>query len=70
MPISGWVADRLGARTTFRTALAVFMAASIGCALSRSLESFAAWRLVQGVGGAIIVPVGRLIILRSVGKPS
>ena len=68
MPISGWVADRLGARTTFRTALAVFMAASIGCAFSRSLESFAAWRLVQGVGGAMMVPVGRLIILRSVPK--
>lgn len=68
VPISGWVADRLGARTTFRTALMVFMVASIGCAFSRSLEAFAGWRLLQGVGGAMMVPVGRLVILRSVPK--
>ena len=68
VPVSGWLADRLGARTTFRTALAVFMAASVGCAFARSIEGFAAWRLVQGMGGAMMVPVGRLVILRSVPK--
>lgn len=68
VPISGWLADRIGARTTFRSALAVFMVASIGCAFSGSLESFAAWRLVQGIGGAMMVPVGRLVILRTVPK--
>lgn len=68
VPVSGWLADRVGARTTFRTALAVFMLASIGCAFSRSLEGFAAWRLVQGMGGALMVPVGRLVILRAVPK--
>ena len=68
IPVSGWVADRLGARTTFRTALAIFMAASIGCAFSRSLEAFAMWRFVQGLGGAMMVPVGRLVILRAVPK--
>ncbi len=68
VPVSGWIADRLGARTTFRTALLVFMAASIGCAFARSLETFAAWRLVQGIGGAMMVPVGRIVILRTVPK--
>lgn len=68
IPVSGWIADRLGARTTFRSALAVFMGASIGCAFSHSLETFAAWRLVQGIGGAMMVPVGRIVILRTVPK--
>ena len=68
IPVSGWVADRLGARTTFRAALAVFMAASIGCAFSRSLEGFVVWRFIQGMGGAMMVPVGRLVIVRSIPK--
>ena len=68
IPISGWVADRLGARTTFRAALAIFMAASIGCAFSGSLGGFVVWRFVQGIGGAMMVPVGRLVIVRSIPK--
>lgn len=68
IPISGWVADRLGARTTFRAALAVFMAASIGCAFANSLGGFVVWRFVQGIGGAMMVPVGRLVIVRSIPK--
>ncbi len=68
IPVSGWVADRLGARTTFRAALAVFMAASIGCAFSRSLEGFVFWRFIQGMGGAMMTPVGRLVIVRSIPK--
>lgn len=68
IPISGWVADRIGARTTFRAALAVFMAASIGCAFSNSLGGFVVWRFVQGIGGAMMVPVGRLVIVRSIPK--
>lgn len=59
IPVSGWVADRVGACTTFRLALVVFMAASIGCASSRSLAEFVMWRALQGAGGAMMVPVGR-----------
>lgn len=68
IPISGWVADRLGARTTFRAALAIFMGASIGCAFAGSLGGFVVWRFVQGIGGAMMVPVGRLVIVRSIPK--
>ncbi len=68
IPVSGWVADQLGARTTFRCALIVFLAASIGCAFSSSLAGFVVWRFIQGVGGAMMTPVGRMVIVRSVPK--
>ena len=68
IPVSSWVADRLGARTTFRAALVLFLAASIGCAYSSTLLGFVLWRFVQGVGGAMMTPVGRLVIVRSVPK--
>ena len=68
IPVSGWVADRVGSCTTFRLALAVFMAASIGCAFSNSLGQFVFWRAVQGVGGAMMVPVGRMVVIRAVPK--
>ncbi|NEU11625.1 MFS transporter [Methylobacterium sp. BTF04] len=68
IPISGWMADRYGARTIFRAALVVFMAGSLACAASNSLVGFVAARFFQGIGGAMMVPVGRLVILRSVPK--
>jgi EmrB/QacA subfamily drug resistance transporter len=68
IPVSGWMADRYGARTVFRAALAVFMAGSLACAAAGSLGGFVAARFLQGVGGAMMVPVGRLVILRSVPK--
>ena len=68
IPVSGWIADRVGARTTFRAALAIFMAASIGCAFSSSLGQFVFWRAVQGMGGAMMVPVGRMVVIRTVSK--
>ncbi|HVY66128.1 MAG TPA: MFS transporter [Gammaproteobacteria bacterium] len=68
IPVSGWVADRFGARTTFMTAIAVFLLGSIGCAISSSLGTLVAARFVQGMGGAMMVPVGRLVLLRSVPK--
>jgi EmrB/QacA subfamily drug resistance transporter len=68
IPASAWVADRLGSRTTFRLALIIFMAASIGCAFSRSLGGFVFWRAVQGMGGAMMVPVGRMVVIRAVPK--
>src|ERR1700716_220600 len=68
IPVSGWTADRFGARTVFRAAIAVFMLGSIGCALSNSLSQFVAARIVEGMGGAMMTPVGRLILVRSVDK--
>lgn len=68
IPISGWMADRFGARTVFRLAMIVFMAGSLACALANSLEGFVAARFLQGMGGAMMVPVGRLVLLRTVPK--
>ncbi len=68
IPASGWTADRFGARNVFRAAIAVFILGSIGCAASHSLEEFVIARVVQGMGGAMMTPVGRLIMVRSVDK--
>jgi len=68
IPASGWTADRFGARVVFAIAVAVFMAGSIGCALSSSVTDFVIARIVQGMGGAMMTPVGRLVLLRSVDK--
>ncbi len=68
IPASGWTADRLGARNVFRFAIGVFVLGSIGCAASRSLDEFVLARVVQGVGGAMMTPVGRLIMVRTVDK--
>ncbi len=68
IPICGWVADRFGSRTVFRTAIGVFIAGSLLCAASSSLGLFVFARFIQGVGGAMMVPVGRIIIFRSVPK--
>jgi len=68
IPASGWMADRFGARNVFRIAIGVFVLGSIGCALSRSLEEFVLARVLQGAGGAMMTPVGRLILVRSIDK--
>ena len=68
IPASGWTADRFGARTVFSVAIAVFMVGSIGCALSTSITDFVAARILQGLGGAMMTPVGRLVLLRSIDK--
>lgn len=68
IPVSGWMADRFGGRNVFRAAILVFLAGSILCGLSRSLPELVAARLLQGLGGAMMVPVGRLVLLRSVTK--
>ena len=65
IPLSGWIADRYGARHVFAAAVAIFTAASVLCALSGSLAQFTAARVLQGIGGALTVPVGRLIVLRA-----
>ncbi len=68
IPASGWTADRFGARNVFRIAIGVFVLGSIGCAASRSLEDFVLARILQGMGGAMMTPVGRLIMVRSIDK--
>ena len=68
IPASGWTADRFGARNVFRIAIGVFILGSIGCAASHSLEEFVFARIVQGMGGAMMTPVGRLILVRSIDK--
>lgn len=68
IPASGWAADKYGARTIFRSAIFVFTFGSILCGLSSTLPQFVAARVVQGVGGAMMVPVGRLVLLRTVPK--
>src|SRR6478609_6319 len=68
IPISGWAADRFGLRTVFASAIAVFTAASVLCATTSTLPAFAAARVLQGIGGAMMVPVGRLAVLRATPK--
>jgi EmrB/QacA subfamily drug resistance transporter len=68
IPICGWVADRFGSRTVFRTAIGIFMAGSLMCAASSALPFFVFARFIQGLGGALMVPVGRIIIFRSIPK--
>jgi EmrB/QacA subfamily drug resistance transporter len=68
IPASGWTADRFGARMVFSLAVAVFMVGSIGCALASSITGFVIARILQGAGGAMMTPVGRLVLLRSIDK--
>jgi EmrB/QacA subfamily drug resistance transporter len=68
IPISGWVADRFGSRTVFATAIAIFTVASGLCGISTTLNQFLLMRILQGIGGAMMVPVGRLIVLRTAPK--
>jgi MFS family permease len=68
IPASGWAADRFGARTIFRAAILVFILGSILCGISATLPELVGARVVQGLGGAMMVPVGRLLLLRSVER--
>ncbi|MGA2043251.1 MAG: MFS transporter [Roseiarcus sp.] len=68
IPASGWVADRFGARPVFAVAIAVFTLASILCGFCESLPAFTIARILQGAGGAMMVPVGRLTVLRTTEK--
>lgn len=69
VPISGWASDRFGARRIFLTAIALFSISSVLCALAQSLPQLVAARTLQGVAGAMMVPVGRVILLRITPKP-
>lgn len=68
IPASGWIAERFGARAIFTLALAIFTLASVFCGLSTEVHIFVAMRILQGVGGALMVPVGRLAVLRTTPK--
>ncbi|HRX36730.1 MAG TPA: MFS transporter [Aestuariivirga sp.] len=68
IPISGWMADRFGAKLIFRLAITVFTIGSVACGSAGSLGGLVAARALQGIGGAMMVPVGRIILLRSVPK--
>lgn len=65
IPLSGWMADRFGARRIFRIAIAVFVLGSIACAFSYSLETFVASRFLQGIGSSLMTPVARLVLIRA-----
>ena len=68
IPASGWVADRLGSRTVFASAIVFFTLSSVLCGLAQNLPEFTIARILQGIGGAMMVPVGRMVILRNTAK--
>ena len=65
IPASGWIADRVGMRRAFFGAIVAFVLGSVLCALSPTLDFLVAARVLQGLGGALLLPVGRLVILRT-----
>ncbi|WP_198545909.1 MFS transporter [Actinacidiphila yeochonensis] len=69
IPLSGWLTARLGARTVFLSAIVLFTAASAACACAHDLGTLVALRVVQGAGGAMMVPVGRLTAMAGIAKP-
>ena len=68
IPISGWLTERYGARRVFAAAIVIFTLASAGCALAVNLPMLVGTRVLQGVGGAMMVPVGRLVVIRTTDK--
>lgn len=68
IPASGTMADRFGAKPVFRAAIAIFVIGSLACGLAPNLPAMTAARFFQGMGGAMMMPVGRLVLLRSVAK--
>lgn len=68
IPASGWAADRFGSRTVFRMAIVIFTLGSVLCGRAGTLWFLVLSRIIQGVGGAMMVPVGRLVLLRTVAK--
>jgi EmrB/QacA subfamily drug resistance transporter len=68
IPASGWIADRFGTRRIFFSAIVLFVLGSVACALSQGLGQLVAARVVQGLGGALLLPVGRLALLRTVPR--
>ncbi|WP_157019489.1 MFS transporter [Mesorhizobium xinjiangense] len=68
IPLSAWMADRFGAKRVFCAAIGVFMIGSIACAFANSLEAFVVSRFLQGMGGSMMTPVARLVLVRTTAK--
>lgn len=68
IPVSGWMADRFGAKNVFRLAIFVFMLGSLACAFSNSLGAFVASRFLQGMGGSMMSPLARMVLVRATPK--
>ena len=68
IPISGWMANRFGTRRVFAGAIGVFAAGSLLCGVARNIHLLVAFRVLQGLGGAMMVPVGRLTLVRAFAK--
>src|SRR5579863_7313100 len=68
IPVSGWVADRFGTRVVFASAIGIFTLGSLLCGLSSDLHMLVACRILQGCGGAMMVPVGRLTLVRTFAR--
>ena len=68
IPISGWMADRFGTRRVFASSIGLFAIGSFLCGLSSDIRVLVACRILQGCGGAMMVPVGRLTLLRTFSK--
>ncbi|WP_336148134.1 multidrug transporter subunit MdtD [Acinetobacter soli] len=68
IPLSGWLADRFGVRNTYFAAIIIFTLASLGCGLSQSLNELIVFRIIQGIGGALLLPVGRLAMLKLIPR--
>src|SRR5215468_3639202 len=68
IPISGWMADRFGTRRVFASAIGLFTLGSVLCGLSTNITELVACRVVQGMGGAMMMPVGRMTMVRTFAK--
>lgn len=68
IPLSGWLADRFGIRHVYLAAIVIFTLASLGCGLSQSYNQLIVFRVIQGLGGALLMPVGRLALLRLIPR--
>ena len=68
IPISGWMADRFGTRRVFASAIGIFTLGSFLCGMASNIHLLVAFRVLQGVGGAMMVPVGRLALVRTFAK--
>ena len=68
IPLSGWLADRFGIRNIYLSAMVIFSLASLGCGLSQNLEQLLFFRVIQGIGGALLMPVGRLALLKLIPR--
>jgi EmrB/QacA subfamily drug resistance transporter len=68
VPVSGWLSDKFGGKRVFMIAIVIFSLSSLFCGLSHSLAELVIWRTLQGVGGAMMTPVGRIIVIKSVPK--